>query len=118
MKTHNARMSLRAAVLFPGQTHRRIRSALRRRLCVNPVVLAASLFTATSAGAADTLSVFHKFVGGNDVDDPNWLIQASDGNFYGTCHWARILAPTWLRMLMFQTWSTPWGLTRSSGSRF
>jgi len=57
---------------------------------VNPMsaslILAASLFTAVSAGATDTLTVFHKFVGGNDGDDPNSLIQASDGNFYGTTY--------------------------------
>ncbi|HEX2714235.1 MAG TPA: choice-of-anchor tandem repeat GloVer-containing protein, partial [Candidatus Acidoferrales bacterium] len=50
------------------------------------LVLAACLFTVTSAGATDTLSVIHKFVGGNDGDDPNSLIQASDGNFYGTTY--------------------------------
>jgi hypothetical protein len=50
------------------------------------LVLAASLFTASSAGATDTITVFHKFVGGNDGDDPSWLIQASDGNFYGTTY--------------------------------
>ena len=72
-----------------GQTHRRIRSSLRR-WCVNPIsaslVLAVSLFTATFASATDTLTVFHKFAGGNDGDDPNSLIQASDGNFYGTTY--------------------------------
>jgi hypothetical protein len=41
---------------------------------------------ATSAGATDTLTVIHKFVGGNDGNEPNWLIQASDGNFYGTTY--------------------------------
>jgi uncharacterized repeat protein (TIGR03803 family) len=75
--------------LLLGQTHRRIRSFLRR-WCVNPVsaslVLAVSLFTATFASATDTLTVFHKFAGGNDGDDPNSLIQASDGNFYGTTY--------------------------------
>jgi hypothetical protein len=44
------------------------------------------LFTATSAGATDTLTVIHKFVGGNGGNEPNWLIQASDGNFYGTTY--------------------------------
>jgi hypothetical protein len=48
--------------------------------------LAASLFTAVSAGATDTLSVIHKFAGGNDGDEPNSLILASDGNFYGTTY--------------------------------
>ena len=50
------------------------------------LVLAASLFTVASAGATDTLSVIHKFLGGNDGNDPNSLIQASDGNFYGTTY--------------------------------
>jgi hypothetical protein len=50
------------------------------------LVLAASLFAVTSVGATDTITVFHKFVGGNDGDDPSWLIQASDGNFYGTTY--------------------------------
>lgn len=46
------------------------------------LVLAASLFTA-SASAAPTLTVLHTFGGSNAGDDPNGLIQASDGNFYG-----------------------------------
>lgn len=50
------------------------------------LVLAVSLFTATSAGATGTLTVIHKFAGGNDGNEPNWLIQASDGNFYGTTY--------------------------------
>jgi hypothetical protein len=79
-----------SVALFLGRTYRRIRSSVRRRSSVSAItvslVLAASLFTATSAGATDTLTVFHKFVGGNDGDDPNSLIQASDGNFYGTTY--------------------------------
>ena len=47
------------------------------------LVLAASLFIAASAGAAPTLTVLHTFGGSNVGDDPNGLIQASDGNFYG-----------------------------------
>jgi len=57
---------------------------------VNPIsaslVLASLLFTAVSAGATDTLTVIHKFAGGNGGNSPNWLIQASDGNFYGTTY--------------------------------
>ena len=90
MRKTNVREWLFLAPLFLGQTLGRIRSSLRRSRQVNAisasVVLAACLFTVTSAGATDTLSVIHKFVGGNDGDDPNSLIQASDGNFYGTTY--------------------------------
>ena len=40
----------------------------------------------TLAAASPALTVFHDFAGGNDGDDPNSLIQASDGNFYGTTY--------------------------------
>jgi hypothetical protein len=44
------------------------------------------LFSATCVGATDTLTVFHKFAGGNDGNDLSTLIRASDGNFYGTTY--------------------------------
>jgi uncharacterized repeat protein (TIGR03803 family) len=73
-----------------GQTHRWIRSSLKMRWCVNPIsaslLLAAFLFTATPGCATDTLTVIHDFAGGNGGSEPNWLIQASDGNFYGTTY--------------------------------
>ena len=50
------------------------------------VVLAASLFIARSASAQDTLTVIHTFASPNPGDMPNSLIQASDGNFYGTTY--------------------------------
>jgi uncharacterized repeat protein (TIGR03803 family) len=57
---------------------------------VNPIsaslLLAAFLFTATPGCATDTLTVIHDFAGGNGGSEPNWLIQASDGNFYGTTY--------------------------------
>jgi hypothetical protein len=57
---------------------------------MNPVaaslVLAASLIAATSAGAAGTPTVLHAFGGTNAGDEPNALILASDGNFYGTTY--------------------------------
>ena len=49
-------------------------------------VIALSLASIIPAAASPTLTVFHKFVGGNDGDEPNSLIQASDGNFYGTTY--------------------------------
>jgi hypothetical protein len=55
---------------------------------MNPIsasLVAASLFTAF-AGATDTLTVLHAFGGSNPGDDPDSLIQASDGNFYGTTY--------------------------------
>ena len=54
-------------------------------ITVSPV-LAASLFTATSAIATDTIAVFHRFVDGNYGNEPNSLVQASNGNFYGTTY--------------------------------
>jgi hypothetical protein len=90
MRKTNLREWLFLVALFLGRTHRRIRSSLKRRWCVNPIsaslLLAAFLFTATSSSATDTLTVLHKFVGGNGGNEPNWVIQASDGNFYGTTY--------------------------------
>jgi hypothetical protein len=72
------------------QSLHRGKGDVMKRSSASPItaalVLAASLFTATSAGATDTLTVFHKFVGGNGGNEPNSLIQASDGNFYGTTY--------------------------------
>src|ERR1700741_4971718 len=42
------------------------------------LVLAASLFTVTAAGATASLSLVN-----SPVNNPGSLIQASDGNFYG-----------------------------------
>ena len=89
MRKTNVSEWLFLVALFPAQTDRRIRSSLKRGWCVNPIseslLLAAFLFTATSAGATD-LSVIHKFKGGNGGNMPNSLIQASDGNFYDTTY--------------------------------
>ena len=49
-------------------------------------VVALSLASIIPAAASPALTVFHDFAGGNDGDDPNSLIQASDGNFYGTTY--------------------------------
>ena len=49
------------------------------------LLLAGFLFTTALAIATDTLSVIHDFTG-TDGNDPNALIQASDGNFYGTTY--------------------------------
>jgi hypothetical protein len=53
------------------------------------LVLAAAMFVVTSAVASDTVTVLHTFGGSNPGDDPNSLIQASDGNFYGTTYLPR-----------------------------
>ena len=86
MRKTNVSEWLRLVGSLLAQTHRRIRSSMGERSSVNPMaaslVLAVSLFTATFAGAAPTLTVLHTFNGTNG-DDPNGLIQASDGNFYG-----------------------------------
>jgi hypothetical protein len=50
------------------------------------LLFTAFLFTATSAAATDIVSVIHKFTGGSGGDDPDSLILASDGNFYGTTY--------------------------------
>jgi uncharacterized repeat protein (TIGR03803 family) len=48
-------------------------------------VIALSLASIIPAAASPTLTVLHDFTG-TDGNDPNWLIQASDGNFYGTTY--------------------------------
>ena len=53
------------------------------------LVLAAAMFVVTSAVASDTVTVLHTFGGSNPGDDPDSLIQASDGNFYGTTYLPR-----------------------------
>ena len=89
MRKTNLSEWLFSVALSPAQTHGRIVSS-KRKWRVNPIsasmVLAAFLFTAASAGATDTFTVIHKFAGGNGGNSPNWLIQASDGNFYGTTY--------------------------------
>jgi len=54
------------------------------RLVVS-LFLAGFLVTVTPAGAP-TITDLHSFRG-TDGQDPNSLIQASDGNFYGTTYW-------------------------------
>jgi hypothetical protein len=86
MKKTDVREWLLLGGLLPAQTECRIPGAVRRRSSVNPItaslVLVTFLFTAAFAGATPTLTVIHTFSVGNG-DDPNGLIQASDGNFYG-----------------------------------
>jgi hypothetical protein len=48
--------------------------------------IALSLASIIPAAASPTLTVLHKFGGTNAGDDPDSLIQASDGNFYGTTY--------------------------------
>jgi hypothetical protein len=49
-------------------------------------VIALSFASITFAGASDTVTVLHAFGGSNPGNDPDSLIQASDGNFYGTTY--------------------------------
>jgi hypothetical protein len=90
MRNTSFREWLHFLALLLAQTNTRIGRSLSKRSFVNPItaclVLAASLFSAALASATDTLTVFHAFTGGSNGDDPNSLIQASDGNFYGTTY--------------------------------
>jgi hypothetical protein len=90
MRKTNVSEWLFLVALSLGQAHRRIRSAMRRRSSMKTIiaflVLAASMFVVTSAVASDTVTVLHAFGGSNPGDDPTKLIQASDGNFYGTTY--------------------------------
>jgi hypothetical protein len=53
------------------------------RLAVVSLFFVALLLSATAAQATPTVTVIHAFGGTNPGDDPDALIQASDGNFYG-----------------------------------
>ena len=90
MRKTNVSEWLLSVASFLGGTNRRIRSSLRRGSSVSAitafVVLAACLFSVGSADAQSTLTVIHQFASPNPGDMPNSLIQASDGNFYGTTY--------------------------------
>jgi uncharacterized repeat protein (TIGR03803 family) len=89
MRKTNASKWLFSVASLLARTDRGILSSLRRRSSLNPIIvsltLGACLFTATFAAATDTLTVIHDFTG-SDGNDPTTLIQASDGNFYGTTY--------------------------------
>jgi hypothetical protein len=53
------------------------------RPAVVSLFFVALLLSATAAQATPTVTVIHAFGGTNPGDDPDALIQASDGNFYG-----------------------------------
>lgn len=59
---------------------------MKPNAAVMSLFLALSLFSVTPAGAAPPITNLHSFQYA-DGTDPNYLIQGSDGNFYGTSYW-------------------------------
>jgi uncharacterized repeat protein (TIGR03803 family) len=55
------------------------------KVSITSLFLALSVLTVAPAGAAPAITQLFGFPGA-DGHDPDWLIQASDGNFYGTTY--------------------------------